>query len=229
MTRNLKFAFVLGCAAISACHDGPSAVTDGDAYPVRADQPLNPVDTAARIATINAAAATGNQKVAEREFGALHADMMRSMRLPDATRKIAPEAARAVALNHTGVRGAAWVDSQNLLVRVAGPEYKTFSTIDSLCKQLEPLGDTLWVTLNLQDVTANSGDPVNTLTRNCQLAPGERNLVEQPRKMDVIDPSLRAKHAEDNARVMRGESRTSRDYSSGDKAAIEAIPEFDSK
>lgn len=227
MMRTLKLvAFALCCAAVSACNEQPSTATVVDAKPERAGQPLNPVDTAARIAAINAAAVAGNQDVVEREFGALHADMMKSVRAPDASRKIAPEAARAIALKHPGVRGAAWVDRQNLLVRISGPEFKTYSMIDSLCKRLEPLGDTLWVTVNLQDVTATSGDAVNTLTQNCQLAPGEHAILEQARNMDVVDPSLRAKHAEDNARVRRGESSTEKDYSNGDKAAIEAIPEM---
>jgi hypothetical protein len=212
--------------ALTGCGSAENDTPPEKGAPQRAGQAMNPAETAARLATIQAAAVTGNHQVVEQEFGNLHSDMMRSIRLPDATRRIAPEAARTAILKVADVRGAAWIDQHNLLVRVSGPQFKTYSMIDLLCSELAPLGDTLWVTMNLQDVTARSGDSVNTLTRNCQLPPGQHSLIEQPRAVDVIDPELRKKHSEDNMRVMHGESRSSRDYSRDDQAAIDAIPEI---
>ncbi len=194
--------------------------------PNQAGQPLNPVETVSKIATINAAAALGNPAVAQEQFTELHADMMRSMRMQDVTRRVDPEAARAIVLKMRGVRGAAWVDTQNLLVRVSGPEFKSYSILNEICSRLDPLGDTLGVTVNLQDVTATSGDAVNTLRRNCQLRPGEHAFAEMPRDMDVIDPELRARHAQNNARMRSGDVKSAKDYSKGDQAAIDAIPEM---
>lgn len=209
-------------ALMSAC----APEEEAGAPTTRAGQPLNPAETAARIAAINAAATLGNQAVVQEQFTELHSDMMKSMRLQDVTRRVDPEAARSIVLQMQGVRGAAWVDTQNLLVRVSGPELKSYATLNEICSRLEPLGDTLGVTVNLQDVTATTGDAVNTLTRNCQLMPGEQAFAEMPRKMDVIDPELRAQHARNAANARSGNVKSQKDYSKGDQAAIDAIPEM---
>lgn len=72
-------------------------------------------------------------------------------------------------------------------------------TIDDICIELEPLGDTLGVVVNLQSGAARSGDELEILSRNCQLAPGDRASMQRHRQMDVVPPELRAEHKRNNA------------------------------
>jgi hypothetical protein len=63
--------------------------------PQQAGQPVNPLDTAAHIAKARLAVATGNQKAAAAEIKAMSSDVLRSARVPDASRPVNHEAARA--------------------------------------------------------------------------------------------------------------------------------------
>ncbi len=74
---------------------------------------------------------------------------------------------------------------------VAGSRYRSMETINRVCLALEPLGDTLAVVVNLQDVTATTFEGADTLSRNCQLAEGQRALLQTKRQVDVLDPELR--------------------------------------
>jgi hypothetical protein len=47
------------------------------------------------------------------------------------------------------------------------------------------------VVVNLQDVTATTFEGADTLSRNCQLAEGERAFLQSKRQVDVLDPKLR--------------------------------------
>lgn len=122
---------------------------------------------------------------------AMHTDMMRSMHLADPSRRIDHEAARAAVRPLQGVRSAVWIDSANLLVMVGGGQYRSMATIDNVCLALEPLGDTLSVVVNLQDVMATTSEGADTLSRNCQLGAGERAMLQQKRRVDVLDPEVR--------------------------------------
>ena len=84
-----------------------------------------------------------------------------------------------------------WIDRSDLLMMVDGGRYRSMDTIDRVCLALEPLGDTLGVVVNVQDVTATTSEGADTLSRNCQLAAGERGLLQSKREMDVLDPELR--------------------------------------
>lgn len=90
-----------------------------------------------------------------------------------------------------GVRGSIWLDADDFLVMVDGQAHRSMERIDAICLALEPLGDTLGVVVNLQDVTARNGDEAETLSRNCQLPEGERALLQARRQVDVVAPELR--------------------------------------
>ncbi|GAB1595608.1 hypothetical protein PAGU2638_12870 [Lysobacter sp. PAGU 2638] len=150
---------------------------------------------AARIATLRADAVMGNQDGVRREADAMQDDLRRSMKLPDAGRPIDREAARVAVKRVQGVHSVVWVDRSNLLVLVDGNEQRTMGTIDAICRELDPLGDTLAVVVHLQSRVARTGDELETVSRNCQLAEGDRALLQERRQLDVLSPEIRAEHA----------------------------------
>ena len=191
--------------------------------PQQAGQPLDPVVTAGHMAAMRGASLTGDQEGTRRHLDAMHQDLMRSMKLADASRPIDREAARGVARSMPGVRSANWIDRHNLLVRVDGEAMRSQQTIDDLCIQLEPLGDTLAVVVHLQDAAAKTHDDMDTLSRNCQLAPGDQALFQRERTVDALDPAVRAQHRANGDTVRRSGVR---EQTAGDRAAIEAIAEM---
>ncbi|MEO6800149.1 MAG: hypothetical protein ABI178_09445 [Rhodanobacter sp.] len=128
---------------------------------------------------------------------AMHKNLMHDMRLADSSRLINPEAARAAVRPLQGVQSVVWIDRGNLLVLVGGSQYRSMASIDRICRSLEPLGDTLGVVVNVQDVMATTSEGADTVSRNCQLAAGERAMLQPKRQMDVLDPEVR--------RVFRGQ------------------------
>lgn len=187
----------IALAAIAAC-GGPGGESEST-HPPQAGQPLNPLTTVAHLVAVPVASALGDQATARSQFDSAHADLMRSMKVADARRPIDREAARTVAGQVAGVRSVAWVDRHHLLVLVDGNRYRNQQTINGVCRQLEPLGDTLAVVVHLQDATARTGDELETISRNCQLKPGELALAQRKRQLDVIDPVIRARHKAVNA------------------------------
>lgn len=159
--------------------------------PQEAGQPLNPLDVAKRVAAVRAARLTGNQRAVQANMQAFNDDFRRSIRLPDPSRPINHEAARAAVRPLAGVRSSVWIDQSNLIVMVNGAQYRNMATIDRVCNALAPLGDTLAVVVNLQDVTATTSQGADTLSRNCQLPEGQRALMQRNRKIDVLDPATR--------------------------------------
>lgn len=193
-------AAAVACAAVAGCSETPgNGTTDTARRPEQAGQPVNPYTTAGHLAAMDLAALTGDQRAVRAHAQAAQRDMLRSMRLPDASLPIDHEAARTAVRPLPGVRSSAWVDRSNLLVLVAGSRYRSMDTIDRICLALEPLGDTLAVVVNLQDVAATTPEGADTLSRNCQLAEGERAVLQPKRQMDVVDPELR--------RVFRAQQR----------------------
>lgn len=172
--------------------------------PQQAGQPLNPVTTAAHIAGAQAAAVVGDQERVQANVHALSESYRKSIRLADPARAVDREAARTAAKVVDGVRSVVWIDNTNLFAIVARNEERSYSTIDAVCMQLEPLGDTLGVVVNLQSGAATNGDELAILSRNCQLKPGERALLQPNRKIDVVDPSVRAQHKANNHRPPDG-------------------------
>ena len=190
--------------------------------PQQAGQPLDPVATAGHMAAMRGASLTGDQEGTRRHLDAMHQDLMRSMKLADASRPIDREAARGVARSMPGVRSANWIDRHNLLVRVDGAAVRSEQTIDDLCIRLEPLGDTLAVVVHLQDAAPTSRAGMDTLSRNCQLVPGDHAMLQRDRRMDVLDPAVRAQH---EATMARMRSQPQHVQTAGDRAALDAMPE----
>lgn len=184
---------------------------------------MDPAQTAAHLGAARVAALTGDQAALQRNVQAMSEDMRRSMKLPDATRPIDHEAARIIARAMPDVVSAVWIDRSNFLVRVAGAQARSERTIDELCYRLEALGDTLAVVVHLQDAAPETRDGMDTLSRNCQLAMGDHALLQTLRKVDVLDPAVRAQQRA-NAELAR--RRRPDTQTAGDRAAIEAIPEM---
>ena len=50
------------------------------------------------------------------------------------------------------------------------------------------------VVIHVQSAAARSGEEMQTLSRNCQLQPGERAFMQRQRQMDVIPDDVRRQH-----------------------------------
>jgi hypothetical protein len=181
----LSFVLVTGC---SRSQDDKTA--QAAPRPQQAGQPMNPVATAARIAAFDATALVGDQHATKAQMQSMQKDMLRSMKIADPSRQIDHEAARVALRSLAGVRSTVWIDRENLLVVVGGANYRSMDTIDRVCLALEPLGDTLAVVVNVQDMTATTSEGADTLSRNCQLQPGERAFLQRKRQVDVLDPEM---------------------------------------
>jgi len=159
--------------------------------PQQAGQPVNGYAIAAHVALARADAIVGDARGAQAHVNAIAQDLTRSMSVPDVNRPIDHEAARAAVRPLPGVRSAIWLDQTNFVVMVNGAEQRSMDMIDRVCLALEPLGDTLAVVVNLQDVTAKDPDAAMTLSRNCQLPEGQRAFLQAKRQVDVVGPELR--------------------------------------
>jgi hypothetical protein len=176
----------------AGCSQAPQGSTSDTAKrQPTAGQGTSPLTTVGHLAGIEAAGLTGDQRAMRAHVEALQKNMMRDMRLPDASRPIDHEAARAALRPLKGVRSSVWIDRSNMLVLVGGSPYRSMETIDRICAALQPLGDTLAVVVNVQDVLATTSEGADALSRNCQLGAGERALLRQKRQVDVLDPEVR--------------------------------------
>src|SRR3546814_17210045 len=128
------------CTGEAPQHEARVATAAAPA-PQRAGQPVDPLKTAGHIAAARVAAITGNQEGVRRNMEAMTEDMRRAMKLPDASRPIDPESARAAIRTMHGVRSVAWLDRSNLLVRVTGAELRHYGFINPVRHRLEPPGD----------------------------------------------------------------------------------------
>lgn len=186
MQRWLIAAAVI-CVAATGCSETPDGKAAQTARRPQQAGPTNPLVTAGHLAGVEAAGLTGDQRAMQGHIEAMHKDMMRSMHLADPSRRIDHEATRAAVRPLQGVQSAVWIDNANLLVMVGGGQYRSMATIDNVCLALEPLGDTLSVVVNVQDVMATTSEGADTLSRNCQLGAGERAMFQQKRQIDVLD------------------------------------------
>jgi hypothetical protein len=179
---------------------GPAEeVTQPLERPEQAGQPMDSLQTAGRLVSIRAAAILGDQAAVRANMDALHEDFRKSIKLADPARAVDREAARAAAKDVDGVRSVAWIDRENLMVIVSSIEARSYDVIDAICMQLEPLGDTLGVVVNLQSGAATNSDELAVLSRNCQLAPGDRAMLQRNRQIDVVSESVRSQHKRNNA------------------------------
>ena len=193
----------LGIVLMATCMLGACTkrVEPVERKPEQAGQALDPAKVAARMAATHAAAITGDQQAVQASMHALNEDFRKSIKLADPARRVDREAARNAAKRVEGVRSVAWVDQTNLLAIVSRNDARSYRTIDAICLELEPLGDTLGVVVNLQSGAALNGDDLAILSRNCQLAPGDRALLQRARQLDSVDPTLRAQHRVNNPDV----------------------------
>lgn len=185
------FCLGLAALAVGACERQAADERAEQPRAQQAGQPVNPVKLAAHLHAARAAAVTGDNKAAEAHIKAVASDITRSARMPDPHRPIDHEAARAAVRPIEGVRTSLWLDRENFVVMVGGQQHRSMAMIDRVCVALEPLGDTLAVVVNVQDVTATNGDEAETLSRNCQLAEGERAFLQRKRQVDVVAPEVR--------------------------------------
>jgi hypothetical protein len=189
---------VFACCLLAGCMrqtDPP------ERKPQQAGQPLDPIELAARMAASQAAAAVGDQEAVEANMQAINEDVLKAIKLADPARSVDRESARQAARRVDGVRSVAWIDRENLFVIVSRNEARSYATIDAICLELESLGDTLGVVVNLQSGAATNGDDLEIMSRNCQLAPGDRALLQANRQIDVIPTGIRAQHRANNPDV----------------------------
>jgi hypothetical protein len=175
---------------LAACEAPPEPVAKG---PIRWKEPA-PTDFAAHVMATDAAALAGDRTAVQAQMQAAGDSMRRSMKLADPARRVDHELARTAAKRVEGVRSAVWLDRENLFAIVAQNGQKSQQTIDAICTQLDPLGDTLGVVVNLQSGAATTGDELEILSRNCQLEPGDRAYLQRNRQVDVLSPAIRAQH-----------------------------------
>src|SRR5690348_6306240 len=183
-------ASVLALCA-TACTQPAQQGSADETLPPQAGQPLNPFATAGQIAGADAAALAGDQRAVQANLKAFSDGYRRSIKLPDPARPIDHEAARAAVRSLAGVRSSVWMDRSNLIVMVDGAQYRSEATINRVCNALAPLGDTLAVVVNVQNVNAKTSQEADTLSRNCQLTEGERAFLQPKRQIDALDPATR--------------------------------------
>lgn len=150
-----------------------------------------PLSAARHIAGARMAAVTGDQKALQGHVDAMSKGILHDAHIPDPTRPISHEAARARVAQITGVRSVVWIDHDNLLVLVDGARYRGMPMVDSVCDTLAPLGDTLGVVVNVQDVTATTSAGADAVSRDCQLPEGQRAFLQRKRQIEALDPATR--------------------------------------
>lgn len=192
----MKIGWILGLSVLVGC---TAPETDQAARQPKPLDSASPIELAGRIVAMDAAAIAGDQKAAKAHSDAAQAEIRKSLKMADPGRKIDKELARSAAKSVEGVRSAVWLDHENLFVIVKENAQRSSDMIDRICMELEPLGDTLAVVVNLQSGAATNGDELEILSRNCQLEAGERAFLQRNRQVDALSPSVRAQHKANNA------------------------------
>ena len=189
--QSFSCMLLIAAAAIALQACGPSTSDTADPRPEQAGQAVNPISMARHISGARTSAALGDNKAAEAHVRALGNDLLRSARVYDPSRPINHEAARTAVRPLPGVRSSVWMDHENFIVMGDGANNRNMKMIDKVCLALQPLGDTLAVVINVQDVTATTPDGATTLSRNCQLPEGQRAFMQKKREVDVVSKELR--------------------------------------
>lgn len=154
-------------------------------------QRATPMSIARHVAGARIAAATGDRAALRAHIDGMSKDILHDAHVPDPSRPIPREVARARTAQIAGVRSVVWVDHDNLLVLVGGARYRDIAMIDRVCDALAPLGDTLGVVVNVQDVTATTSAGADAVSRDCQLPEGQRAFLQPRRQIEALDPALR--------------------------------------
>lgn len=208
----LSVALSAGCG--SGGIGGGNGNAESEAPPQRAGKPLDPAETAQRLVKMRAQALGGDQQGLQQNLQQLNQDFNRSIKLADPSKRVDRENARIAARSVKGVRSVVWIDNENLFAIVGHNAERSYDTVDAICRQLEPLGDTLGVVVNLQSGAARNGDELEILSRNCQLPPGERAMMQPNRQVDALPPQMRAQHranADAARRAERADDRAESD------------------
>lgn len=214
ISGRLALAATVLAASLSACGGTDPSAAQTQAQPQRAGKPLDPGETAARLVKMRAQALGGDQHGLQQNLQELNQDFNRSIKLADPSKRVDRENARIAARSVKGVRSVVWIDNENLFAIVGHNAERSYDTVDAICRQLEPLGDTLGVVVNLQSGAARNGDELEILSRNCQLPPGERAMLQANRQVDALPPQMRAQHranADAARRAERAEDRAESD------------------
>lgn len=177
---------VFGLAGCQSQTDSASAKE-----PVRHDRRVTPVSVATHVAAAHVAALMGDQEAVRRSVQGMTKDMLHDARIPDPERPVDHEAARAAVQPLPGVRSVVWIDHDNLLVMVGGAQYRNMGMVDRVCDALAPLGDTMGVVVNVQDVTATTSEDADAVSRNCRLPEGQRAFLQPRRQIEALDPATR--------------------------------------
>lgn len=178
------------CCVLAGCGAPADRAAPDDL--AKGAQRSTPLSVAKHVAGVRLAALAGNQQAIAEHIDAMSKDMLHDARIPDPTRPIAREAARAAVAPLAGVRSVVWIDHDNLLVMVGGAQYRNMAMVGRVCDALDPLGDTLAVVVNVQDVTATTSEGADAVSRNCRLLEGQRAFLRQNRRIEALDPSLRS-------------------------------------
>lgn len=185
---------LLAVTALVGLLAGCQSPTDSVAQPSTAsnDQHLTVASVVENVAGARAAALAGDQKSVQAHANRMAKDFLHDAHIPDPTRPIPREAARARIAQVSGVRSVAWIDHNNLLVLVNGGDYRNMAMVDRICATLAPLGDTMGVVVNVQDVTATTSVGADAVSRDCQLPVGQRAFLQDKRQIEALDPAVRA-------------------------------------
>lgn len=187
---SLIHAAALAAILLVGCErSAPNAAVE-ERKPQQAGKPVNPYEVAGHITAARVSAVLGDAETAEEHVKAIATGITRSARMPDAYRRIDRESARTAVRPIPGVRSSVWLDRENFIVMVDGQRHRSMAMIDEVCLALEPLGDSLAVVVNVQDVTATTPDGATTLSRNCQLPEGQRAFMQKKRQVDVVSREL---------------------------------------
>jgi hypothetical protein len=171
-------------AAPSALQDAASAATPADktTAPLPVHGGPDPTSAARHMGAIRAATAAGDDAAVRAGVDAMNMASRQAMRLVDPGRAVDREAARAAVQQLPGVRAAGWIDRTRMLVVTTSVDAGAEAMIDTVCRRLEPLGDTVGVVVSVQDA-ATSGP--REASRSCQLA--AREQVEPQPQLPLVE------------------------------------------
>jgi hypothetical protein len=186
---SVRALVVLGLGCIAGCQSQADSAAAREQ--ARQAQRVTPVSVAKHVVQVRAAAQMGDPKAVQRSVEGMSKDILHDARIPDPSRPIGREAARAAVRPLAGVRSVVWIDHDNLLVMVGGAEFRNMAMVDRVCDTLAPLGDTLGVVVNVQDVTATTSAGADAVSRNCQLPEGQRAFLQRKRQIEALDPATR--------------------------------------
>jgi hypothetical protein len=191
--RYLEWPIAAACVflalALAGCQSQTSDATSREK--AQQDQRVTPISVAKHVAAARAAALMGDQKAVQQNVQGMANDMLHDAHIPDASRPINREAARAAIQPLAGVRSVVWIDHDNLLVLVGGAQYRNLSMVGRACDALAPLGDTMGVVVNVQDVTATTSEGADAVSRDCQFPEGQRAFMQSKRQVEALDPATR--------------------------------------